>query len=117
MGENCYKVIYWGKHAANDPMDPLNVLPEEVDNRDLSAPAPRLYTCIWKPFSKIPFSKTAWPVRVKFYVEPLWEGGYRVYINGLGHMIKMAVTPIYGKNLQNYFQGWQNIDRLGFPMW
>ena len=26
------------------------------------------------------------------------EGGTKVYINGPGHMTKMAVTPIYGKN-------------------
>ena len=27
------------------------------------------------------------------------EGGTKVYINGPGHMTKMAATPIYGKNL------------------
>ena len=27
--------------------------------------------------------------------------GEKVYINGPGHMTKMAATPIYGKNLQN----------------
>ena len=28
-----------------------------------------------------------------------WEGGTKVYINGPGHMTKMAAMPIYGKNL------------------
>ena len=27
------------------------------------------------------------------------EGGTKVYINGLGHMTKMATMPIYDKNL------------------
>ena len=44
-------------------------------------------------------SETALPIKAKFYVEPPWEGGKKVYINGLGHMTKMAAMPIYGKNL------------------
>ena len=36
-----------------------------------------------------------------FYVEPPWEGATKVYINGPGHMTKMAAMPIYGKNLKN----------------
>ena len=43
--------------------------------------------------------ETAWPIKTKFYVEPPWEGGMIVYINGPGHMTKMAAMPIYGKNL------------------
>ena len=45
-------------------------------------------------------SETAWPIKAKFYVEPPWEGGTKVYINGPGHMTKMAAMPIYGKNLK-----------------
>ena len=44
--------------------------------------------------------KTAWPIKAKFYVEPPWEGGTKVYMNGPGHMTKMAAMPIYGKNLK-----------------
>ena len=44
--------------------------------------------------------KPPWPIIAKFYVEPCWEGGTKVYINGPGHMTKMATTPIYGKNLK-----------------
>ena len=51
------------------------------------------------PFSNIFSSKTAGPIKANFYVEPPWEGGTEVCINGLGHIIKMAATPIYGKNL------------------
>ena len=32
-------------------------------------------------------------------MEPPWEVGTKVYINGPGHMTKMAAMPIYGKNL------------------
>ena len=44
-------------------------------------------------------SETALPIKAKFYVKPPWEGGTKVYINGPGHMTKMAAMPIYGKNL------------------
>ena len=52
------------------------------------------------PFSKIFSSEIAWPIKAKFYVEPPWEGGTKVYINRPGHMTKMAAMPIYGKNLK-----------------
>ena len=45
-------------------------------------------------------SETAWPIKAKFYVESHWEVGTKVYINGPGHMTKMAVMPIYGKTLK-----------------
>ena len=35
-----------------------------------------------------------------FCVELPWEVGKKVYINGTGHMTKMAAMLIYGKNLQ-----------------
>ena len=52
------------------------------------------------PFSNVFSSITTWPIKAKFYVEPPWEGGTKVYINGPGHMTKMAAMPIYGKNLK-----------------
>ena len=45
-------------------------------------------------------SETALPIKAKFYLEPPWEGGTKVYINGPGHMTKMAAMLIYGKNLE-----------------
>ena len=45
-------------------------------------------------------SETALPIKAKFYVEPPWEGGTKVCINGPGHMTKMAAMPLYGKNLK-----------------
>ena len=56
-------------------------------------------------------SETAWPIKAKFYVEPPWEGGTKVYINGPGHMTKMAATPIYGKNPSKIF-----FSRTGGPI-
>ena len=55
--------------------------------------------CCRPPFSNVFSSETAWPIKAKFYVEPPWEGGTNVYINGPGHIIKMAAIIIYGKNL------------------
>ena len=46
-------------------------------------------------------SETAWPIKAKFIVEPPWEGGTKIYINGLGHMTKVAAMPIYGKTFKN----------------
>ena len=50
--------------------------------------------CCHPSFSKI--SETAWPIKAKFHDEPPWEGGTKVYINGPGHMTRMATMPIYG---------------------
>ena len=50
--------------------------------------------------SKIFFSETAGPIKAKFYVEPPWVGGTKFCSRHLGHMTKMAATPIYGKNIQ-----------------
>ena len=46
--------------------------------------------------SKI-FSETDWPIKAKFYVEPPWVWGTIFCSRHLGHMTKMAATPIYGK--------------------
>ena len=73
------------------------------DPRRLSAPAPGLYTCLRPPYSKIFFSKTARPIKAKFYVEPPLKRGKKVYMNGPGHMTKMAAMPIYCKKPSNIF--------------
>ena len=49
------------------------------------------------------FSKTTWPIKAKFYVEPPWLGGTKVCLWHLGHMTKMAAKPIYGKNPSKIF--------------
>ena len=69
-------------------MDPASVRPSSSSVRRMST------------FSNVFSSETAWPIKAKFYVEPPWEGGTKVYINGPGHMTKMAAMLIYGKNLK-----------------
>ena len=45
-------------------------------------------------------SEATGQIEAKFYVEALWVRGTKVPSNGHGHMTKMAVMPIYGKNLK-----------------
>ena len=89
----------------------VKVIPEKNPVRLISMkPRPRCLQYQWssgsKPmvlcpssvvrphFSNIFSLETAWPIKAKFYVEPPWEGGRKVYINGPGHMTKMATLPI-----------------------
>ena len=51
-------------------------------------------------FSNFFFLETAWPIEAKFYVEHPWDGGLKIWSNGLGQITKMAAMPIYGKNLK-----------------
>ena len=62
-------------------------------------------------YSNIFFSETDWPIKAKFYVEPPWEGGTIFCSRHLGHMTKMAATPIYGKNPSKIF-----FSRTGGPI-
>ena len=56
-------------------------------------------------------SETALPIKAKFYVEPPWEGGTKVYISGPGHMTKMAAMPINGKKpLKIFFSNQKSYD-------
>ena len=52
----------------------------------------------------------------KFYVEPPWEGRTKVYINGLGHMTKMAAMV---KTLKIFFSRTRSpmILKLGMYHW
>ena len=61
--------------------------------------------------SNIFFSDTTWPIKAKFYVEPPWVGGTKFCSRHLGHMTKMAATPIYGKNPSKIF-----FSRTGGPI-
>ena len=50
-------------------------------------------------FSNFCSLETVWPIKAKFHVEPLWDGGTKVCSNGPGHLTNMAVMLICGKNL------------------
>ena len=70
--------------------------------------------------SNIFFSETAWPIKAKFYVEPPWVGGTKFCSRHLGHMTKMAATPIYGKNPSKIFfsrTGGPIFTKLGMEYW
>ena len=75
-------------------------------NRRTSSVSRRCPQC-----SNIFFSETAWPIKAKFYVEPPWVGGTIFCSRHLGHMTKMAATPIYGKNPSKIF-----FSRTGGPI-
>ena len=75
-------------------------------------PSSRRPSSVHRPqCSNIFSSETAGPIKAKFYVEPPWVGGTKVYINGPGHMTKMAAMPIYGKNPSKIF-----FSRTGGPI-
>ena len=79
-------------------------------------PSVRRPSVVSSQCSKIFFSKTAWPIKAKFYVEPPWVGGTIFCSLHLGHMTKMAATPIYGKNPSKIFfsrTGWLIFTKLG----
>ena len=72
---------------------------------------PSVVVVVRSQCSNIFFSETAWPIKAKFYVESPWVGGTKVCSRHLGHMTKMAATPIYGKNPSNIF-----FSRTGGPI-
>ena len=50
-------------------------------------------------------SETPLPIKAKFYVDPPWVGGTKFCSRYLGHLTKMAATPIHGKNPSKIFSG------------
>ena len=81
-----------------------------------------MYVCIHvcvSTFSNSFSSETTGPIEAKFHVEPPWDGGTKVCLNGLDHMTKMAAMPIYGKNFKKIFSGTkkQMTLKLGMQNW
>ena len=60
-----------------------------------------MYLCSMSTFSNIS-SETTGPTKVKFHMEPSWDGGTKVCLIGPGHVSKMAAMPIYGKDLKKF---------------
>ena len=58
-----------------------------------------MYVCV-STFSNIFSSETTGPIKAKFHMGPPWGGGTKVCSNDSDHMTKVAVMPIYGKNLK-----------------
>ena len=63
-------------------------------------------------FSNFFSLETAGPTEVNFYMEPPWDGGTKVCSNDPGHMTKMAIVLMYGKNLKNLLLLNQKVDDL-----
>ena len=55
-------------------------------------------------------SDTTGPIKAKLHVEYSEDGGTKVCINGPGHIIKMAVMPMYDKILKRFPLWNQSID-------
>ena len=60
--------------------------------------------------SKIFSSETAGPIKAKLHVEHPSEGGTKVYINGPGHMTKMAAMAKVAKTFKNLLQNQKAYD-------
>ena len=45
-------------------------------------------------------------------MDPPWDGEKKAYLNGPGHLTKMAAMPIYGKNIKNFLLLNQKADYL-----
>ena len=92
-------VFEWEQRPLKENLQQMTKLSEDLcflyfnfDPRALSTPVPGLYTGTRPICSNI--SETAWPrpIKAKFHVEPQWE--ILIYINGHGHMTKIAASPL-----------------------
>ena len=54
-------------------------------------------------YKNIVFSQTIGPIELKFHVKTPYDKSAKIYAKYVGHMTKMATTPIYGKNLLKIF--------------
>ena len=62
-------------------------------------------------------SETTGPIKMKFHVDPPWDGGTKVCSTGTGHMTKMTAMPKYGKNRKKiFFSGTKRPMTLKFGM-
>ena len=81
-----------GKRAGKDPNSQQKIyVYKQKLTPGLSVPVPGLQVYTYMKMIIIVKKKTN-----KFDVEPLWEGGMKIYLNGVRHNTKMAATPIYG---------------------
>ena len=81
-------------------MDRRLMLMENFSPWRVVCPCPgAIYMYMTIIFKQLFFSETAQPIKAKLHMEHPWEGGMKVYINGQGHMTKMAAMAINSKNV------------------
>ena len=61
--------------------------------------------------------ETAWPIKAKLHVEHRYERGMKVYINGPGHLTKMATMDINSKNLYTRKSSSPEPEAYDFDTW
>ena len=65
----------------------------------------------------INFSQTIGPIELEFHVKTPYDKLVKIYTKYFGHMTKMAVSPIYGKNpLKIFFSRTSRPVTLGLGM-
>ena len=65
----------------------------------------------------IVYSETTRPFELKFHMKTPYDRLAKIFTNFIGHMTKMATTPIYGKNPLNvFFSGTKMPMALGLGM-
>ena len=73
----------------------------KVCNYFLTLTVGHLNTCI--KIKIMVFSEIAWPIKLKFLVDPPWIVALKFCPQYLGHVTKMATMPTYGKNPSKIF--------------
>ena len=94
MGKN-RKISFNGKNLArNEQMDRRFMFMKIFWAQGVVCPRPgAIYMFVTKILNIIS-SETTWPIKAKLYVEHCYEGAMKVYVNGQGHMTKMAAMAI-----------------------
>ena len=68
-------------------------------------------------YSNLVFSQTIGPIELKFHVKTSYDKLAKILTKHFGHMIKMAATPINGKNpLKIFFSRTRRLMALGLCM-
>ena len=79
MGKTVTKSFIGGKLTAKDNIDWIILL---MKTQGFVCPCPGAIYMHITIFIKHLCSEITWPIKAKFSVEPLWEVGEKVYING-----------------------------------
>ena len=102
MWKNLTKSFNGGKLAAKDLMDLINVLMRNNLPKGVVGSCPGAIHMYMTQFSKLFLLCNSLANQSQISCGAYLGRGKKVYINGPGHITKMADTRIYGKTLQKY---------------